>query len=46
MPRKKKTNREKVEQGLTKLAFGDVADAVSLLFLPDEEALSRLPKRN
>lgn len=46
MPRKKKTNREKVEQGLTKLAFGDVADAVSLLFLPDEEALSRLPKLN
>ncbi len=46
MPRKKKTIKEKVEAGLTKLAFGDVSDAVSLLFLSDEEALSKLPKLN
>lgn len=46
MPRRKKTIKEKVENGLNKLAFGDVSDAVSLLFLGDEEALLKLPKLN
>lgn len=42
-----KTNVSKrVENGLKKLAFGNVSDAVSLLFLSEEEALSRLPKLN
>lgn len=42
----KKTTGEKVENGLKKLAFGNVSDAVSLLFLSDEEALLKLPKLN
>ena len=46
MPRRKKTVAERVEQGLMKLAFGDVSDAVSLLFLSDEEVLLRLKKLN
>ena len=44
MPRK--TTSQKVEDGLKKLAFGNVSDAVSLLFLSDEEALLKLPKLN
>lgn len=32
-----------ISDGLRRLAFGDIADAVSLLFLDDEEALRRLP---
>lgn len=46
MPRKRKTLQEQVDDGLKKLALGDVSDAVSLLFLNDEEVLSRLPKLN
>ncbi|MCR5206867.1 MAG: hypothetical protein K6C14_00130 [Eubacterium sp.] len=46
MPKRKKTTSEKVERGLEKLAFGNISDAVSLLFLSDEEALSRLKKLN
>ena len=43
---RKKSTKEQVEQGLLKLAVGDVSDAVSLLFLSEEEALCRLPKLN
>ena len=39
-----KNAKEKVERGLMKLAFGDISDAVSLLYLSDKEALERLPK--
>lgn len=46
MPRRKKTIEEKVKQGLLDLAFGDISDAVSLLYLSDEEVLERLPKLN
>lgn len=46
MPRRKKSIEEQVSDSLKKLASGDVSDAVSLLFLSDEEVLSRLPKLN
>lgn len=46
MARRRKTIEEQVNDGLKKLALGDVSDAVSLLFLSDEEILSRLPKLN
>ncbi len=46
MPRRKKTVDERVETMLSKLAFGSVSDAVSLLFMGEEEALQRLPKLN
>lgn len=46
MPRRRKTIEEQVNDGLKKLALGDVSDAVSLLFLSDEELLSKLPKLN
>ena len=44
MARKKKSIEEQVKQGLLDLAFGDVSDAIMLLYLSDEEALERLPK--
>lgn len=44
MARKKKSIDEQVKQGLLDLAFGDISDAVSLLYLSDEEVLERLPK--
>lgn len=46
MPRRKKTIEERVQQGLLDLAFGDVSDAVLLLYLSDDEVLERLPKLN
>ncbi len=46
MPRKKKTIEDKVKQGLMDLAFGDISDAVKLLYLSDEEILESLPKLN
>ena len=46
MARRKKSTQEKVQEGLFKLAFGDVSDAVRLLYMSDEEALQRLPKLN
>jgi len=46
MAGRKKSTEEKVKDGLLKLAFGDVSDAVRLLYLSDEEALARLPKLN
>ncbi|MBQ7740580.1 MAG: hypothetical protein IJT65_05035 [Eubacterium sp.] len=42
--RSKKTVNEKIEKGLLQLASGSANDAVSLLFLSDEEILERLPK--
>ena len=45
MPRK--TKREKqIQEGLSRLAFGEISDAVSLLYMSDEEALKRLPELN
>lgn len=46
MSRRKKTTKQRVEQGLLDLAFGDISDAVLLLYLSDEEVLERLPKLN
>lgn len=46
MPKKKKTIEEQIRQGLTNLAVGDVSDAVSLLFLSEDEILQKLPKLN
>jgi hypothetical protein len=46
MARRKKSTKEIIEQGLMKLATGDVSDAVSLLYLSDEEAMEKLPKLN
>ena len=37
MPKRKKTIEEQIKQGLTNLAVGDVSDAVSLLFLSEDE---------
>ena len=36
MARRKKSTKEIIEQGLMKLAMGDVSDAVSLLYLSDD----------
>ena len=46
MPKRKKTIEEQIKQGLTNLAVGDVSDAVSLLFLSEDEILQKLPKLN
>lgn len=46
MSRKKKSIEDRVKQGLLDLAFGDISDAVQLLYLSDEEVLERLPKLN
>lgn len=44
MARKKLSVQEQVTQGLTQLALGSVNDAVSLLFMSEEEIMQRLPK--
>lgn len=44
MAKRKKSIDEQVKQGLLDLAFGDISDALSLLYLSDEEVLERLPK--
>ncbi len=44
MARRKMSIEQQVSQGLLDLAFGSVNDAVSLLFLSEEEIMSRLPK--
>lgn len=44
MARRKKTLQEQIEQGLLDIALGSVSDAVSLLFMAEEEALQKLPK--
>lgn len=46
MARKKKTIDERVNEGLCSIAFGSVTDAVSLLFLSDDEIIQTLPKLN
>ena len=46
MARRKKSIQEQVEQGLLKLAFGDVSDAVLLLYMTDEEAVEKIPELN
>ena len=45
MPRKKSTDKL-VREGLSKLAFGDISDAVKLLYMEDSEALEKLPSLN
>lgn len=42
--RRKKTLQEQVEQGLLDIALGSVSDAISLLFMTEEEIIERLPK--
>ena len=46
MARRKKTVEERVTEGLLQLAFGDVSDAVRLLYMSDDEALESLKKLN
>lgn len=46
MARRKKSTKEIVEKGLLKLATGDIGDAVSLLYMSDEEVIDKLPKLN
>ncbi len=43
MSRKKKTTQKDVTEGLRHLAFGDIQDAVTLLFETEEGILSSLP---
>ncbi len=43
MSRTKKISQKEVCDGLRKLAFGDITDAVSLLFESEEEIISKLP---
>ena len=45
MPRRTKIEK-KIDDGLLQLAFGDVSEAVSLLYMSDEEALEKLPQLN
>lgn len=42
--RRKKTLHEQIEQGLLDIALGSVSDAISLLFMTEEEIIERLPK--
>lgn len=42
--RRKKITQKDVTEGLRRLAFGDIQDAVTLLFESDESILSALPK--
>lgn len=42
MGRKKKTIEEEVRDGLRRLAFGDIQDAVLLLFADENEIIERL----
>ena len=44
MSRTKKISQKEVCDGLRKLAFGDITDAVGLLFEDEEEILRKLPK--
>lgn len=44
MARRKMSVKEQVTQGLLDLALGSVNDAVSLLFMDDEEIVEKLPK--
>ena len=42
--RRKKTLQEQIEQGLLDIALGSVSDAISLLFMTEEDIIERLPK--
>lgn len=44
MAGRKKSKSDIMKQQLCDLAYGKITDAVSLLFLSDEEILERLPK--
>ena len=44
MSRRKKISEKEVCDGLRRLAFGEITDAVSLLFEPEEEIIEKLPK--
>ncbi|MCD7872469.1 MAG: hypothetical protein LUG21_04080 [Clostridiales bacterium] len=46
MGRKKKTVREEVQEGLRRLALGDIKDAVLLLFAREDDIIEKLPKMN
>ena len=46
MARRKKTIEEEVKQGLYRLAFGEITDAISLLFEDEETVLEKLPTLN
>lgn len=46
MGRKKKTAKDEVREGLKRLAFGEIQDAVLLLFADEEEIEKRLPELN
>ena len=42
MSRRKKISEKEVCDGLRRLAFGEITDAVSLLFEPEEKILQKL----
>lgn len=44
MSRRKKLTQRDVTEGLRRLAFGEIQDAVTLLFESDENILSSLPR--
>lgn len=46
MGKKKKTIRSEVQNGLRQLAFGDIKDAVLLLFAGEDEIVRRLGEFN
>lgn len=43
LSRRKKVTQREVSDGLRRLAFGEITDAVSLLYESDENVISRLP---
>lgn len=43
MPRKKRITQKDVTEGLRRLAFGEIQDAVTLLFESEEQILTKLP---
>lgn len=46
MGRKKKSVQEEVREGLKRLAFGEIQDAVLLLFADSDEIIGRLSELN
>lgn len=44
MSRSKKVTQKEISEGLRRLAFGEIQDAVSLLFESEQEVLQRLPR--
>ena len=46
MSRRKKVTQKEVSEGLRRLAFGEITDAVSLLFESEETVLEKLPELN